>query len=592
MKQKRRKQIKQSIAVLVSLSLFSVGMLLPVSHASAAKIKLNKTKLKLVAGKSYKLKLSKKKGKIKWTSSKKKIASVNAKGVVKAKKAGKATITATMKGKKYKCKVTVKKAITKQPTTAPKVTNSSKQTKTPSGGVPGSVPTSTPFHIPTPVPNNPTATPDAVNTEAPDISQEPDETPKPSSSNEPAFIPDLSELEQKITLESTLLSNHMLITVTNTNETWVDDVTIHYSYFDSYVDENGENNLLEIASGNESLGAITPGGKRYISLELSESFTSFDREASAVYPEAYEATDSYTYLDQKESVSITDTLDTKNNSLLLDIANSSRYSLDVPYAILFYDENKTKLIDAYTNTLKLDAKNKSNEIISLPVDTNTEEPVLLSDNYEIVYDAYTTEPIDDTTAYINNIKLTPQKITSSYTVFVDVTNNNQEWLSALDLEYHFYDEDDNFLIDGTAALQTMSPGETQTVPFNLDPQTIRELNFDHSFADINLQPGDPETQYGTTQNVSYTTTYNAEEDYYEITLRSTSRQKTEGTFLVKFYADTAKKELIGAELFDYSLASGETYTENVYGIAVKDENNISIDSLACDVTIQSRHTIP
>ena len=47
-----------------------------------------------------------------WTSSDKKVATVNSKGVVKALKAGKATITVkTANGKKATCKVTVRAAV-------------------------------------------------------------------------------------------------------------------------------------------------------------------------------------------------------------------------------------------------------------------------------------------------------------------------------------------------------------------------------------------------------------------------------------------------------------------------------------------------
>lgn len=69
---------------------------------------LNKTKVTLEAGKSTTLKLDTNK-KIKWSSSNKNVASVNAKGKVTAKKAGRATITAAVGKKKYKCNVTVTK---------------------------------------------------------------------------------------------------------------------------------------------------------------------------------------------------------------------------------------------------------------------------------------------------------------------------------------------------------------------------------------------------------------------------------------------------------------------------------------------------
>ena len=71
--------------------------------------KLNKKKVKLKKGKSFKLKVIGKIGKAKFKSSKKKIVTVSKSGKLKAKKKGKATITVKTNGKiKLKCKVTVK----------------------------------------------------------------------------------------------------------------------------------------------------------------------------------------------------------------------------------------------------------------------------------------------------------------------------------------------------------------------------------------------------------------------------------------------------------------------------------------------------
>lgn len=54
--------------------------------------KLNKKNITLEKGKSYKLKVKKYTGKVKWKSSKKKIAKVSKKGIVKAVKPGKAVL--------------------------------------------------------------------------------------------------------------------------------------------------------------------------------------------------------------------------------------------------------------------------------------------------------------------------------------------------------------------------------------------------------------------------------------------------------------------------------------------------------------------
>ena len=72
-------------------------------------IKLNKTSLTLKKGKKSTLKILNVYGKnITWKSSNKKIATVSAKGVVKAVKKGKAVITAKVDGKTLKCNVKVK----------------------------------------------------------------------------------------------------------------------------------------------------------------------------------------------------------------------------------------------------------------------------------------------------------------------------------------------------------------------------------------------------------------------------------------------------------------------------------------------------
>lgn len=98
-------KMKKSIGVF--LIIFLVLTLLPI-HTSAASVKLNKTKVTLYTGSTVKLKLKGCKTKIKWTSSKKSVASVNSKGKVTAKKAGKAAIKAKTGKKTYTCTVTVK----------------------------------------------------------------------------------------------------------------------------------------------------------------------------------------------------------------------------------------------------------------------------------------------------------------------------------------------------------------------------------------------------------------------------------------------------------------------------------------------------
>lgn len=68
---------------------------------------INKKSVGVFSGRTFKLKISGTKAKIKWTSSNNKIAKVSSAGAVTAKKAGKATITAKIGSYKLKCKVFV-----------------------------------------------------------------------------------------------------------------------------------------------------------------------------------------------------------------------------------------------------------------------------------------------------------------------------------------------------------------------------------------------------------------------------------------------------------------------------------------------------
>lgn len=114
MKKTRKKGIR-GLAILLALILaisFS-----PVTNVEAkAAPRLNYRKVTLVQGKKKKLKVRnlKRRRKVKWYSTKKSVATVNRKGVVKAKKKGKAYIVAKVGKKKYRCKIIVKKKVSKK----------------------------------------------------------------------------------------------------------------------------------------------------------------------------------------------------------------------------------------------------------------------------------------------------------------------------------------------------------------------------------------------------------------------------------------------------------------------------------------------
>lgn len=130
MKKTRKKGIR-SLAILLVLVL-TLGFS-PVTNVEAkAAPRLNYKKVTLVQGKKKRLKvrnLSRRRRKVKWYSTKKSVATVNKKGVVKAKKKGKTYIVAKVGKKKYRCKVIVKKRVSKKKKKSNKKVKINKSTK-------------------------------------------------------------------------------------------------------------------------------------------------------------------------------------------------------------------------------------------------------------------------------------------------------------------------------------------------------------------------------------------------------------------------------------------------------------------------------
>lgn len=102
----RENEMKKLLTALFTM--VAAIMLITSVPVEAAQPKLNKTKMTMYEGQKKTLKVNKK-AKVKWSSSNKKVAIVNKKGQVFAKKKGTTIIKAKIGKRVIKCKVTVKK---------------------------------------------------------------------------------------------------------------------------------------------------------------------------------------------------------------------------------------------------------------------------------------------------------------------------------------------------------------------------------------------------------------------------------------------------------------------------------------------------
>ena len=188
----RKRKWKQGIAVLTAAALVLTGITVPGSAGAKAKIRLNKKKVTIKVGGKVTLKLKNAKKKVIWKSSKKKVASVSAKGIVRGKSAGTAKITAKSNKKSYTCTVIVKEKRdsfvepdeTEMPgtTTVPTAKPTGEPTKTPVN------PTSNPTKAPaSEAPVNPTSNPTKV--PASEAPVNPTSNPTKAPASEPPVNP-------------------------------------------------------------------------------------------------------------------------------------------------------------------------------------------------------------------------------------------------------------------------------------------------------------------------------------------------------------------------------------------------------------------
>lgn len=117
-----------SVVLVLAVVITSIVCVTPKTVEAATKRKISKTAVSVDIGKTYTLKILKWRKmefyddmiwatdndvSVKWSTSNKKIATVSSKGKVTGKKAGTCTVTAKVGSKSFKCKITVKRPVSK-----------------------------------------------------------------------------------------------------------------------------------------------------------------------------------------------------------------------------------------------------------------------------------------------------------------------------------------------------------------------------------------------------------------------------------------------------------------------------------------------
>ena len=261
---KRNKQVLKAAAWAMSFAMMVTCVDVPGAALAAKKPKLNKSKAVIRVGKKIRLRVKNAGGKkVKWTSTKKKIASVTKKGVVKGKKAGKTVIKAKVGKKTLKCRVTVRKNNVQASadvysfapqTNAPQATNGSNQTLAPrnsqrptasapvkspaasakpgvsagtaSGQPTGTAPSATDIQTPEPI-KTPSAT--DIQTQEPINTPDPVKTPFATETSVPTQTPSATDIQTPEPSDTAVpFLSTVQITTKKDGEVWSESENSYY----------------------------------------------------------------------------------------------------------------------------------------------------------------------------------------------------------------------------------------------------------------------------------------------------------------------------------------------------------------------------
>lgn len=573
----RRMRLITSIVLTVSMVIS--GLLVQPQEAAAASIKLNKKKLTLAVGQSYTLKLKKgasvyKKGKVKWSSSNKKIASVSKAGKVKAKKTGSAKITAKLSGKKYVCKLTVKKqnTSTAKPSTPAQSAGAEQPTATVIPTSPASAPpagnTAQPPANPSKLPVNPSEAPaqpsdSDLPPESPDVSTGPalqeTQSPAPTQTIPPTPLPDNtfvpSEQAAKVDVVPQKYSQHILLTVTNRNEEWMDSIQLECIFEDAegyYVMEEtislplmmpGEMRKIAVASDAENIAAVS----------LKESNINVTVEQMGIYG---------TYEDKTDSVSmLQDNFDEEMRTYSFTLSNQSQEVVSGTYICYLYDEQES-IYDVISAPYEITEESDITEYIDLSpyeIMNDTEEGIssylpIKSCAVEFVARSFTE--VDRLAELAQQVSVTWSRSWESC-VEVTVKNNNDVWLSSVQVQATFYDSQNQELDSGEGQLLSIGPNESMTLLLPVSSENVSAIARDATVYDVTVEEDTEGYVYSKASESEIPTTIAkyGEHDCI-VTLQNKSENDIEGTCIVYFVGTGGRR--FDASQLTFQVSAGDT----------------------------------
>lgn len=590
----RRMRLVTSIVLTVSMVIS--GLLVQPQEAAAASIKLNKKKLTLNVGQSYTLKLKKgtrvyKKGKVKWSSSNKKIASVSKAGKVKAKKKGTAKITAKLSGKKYTCKLTVKKANTSA-TTQPSAPVQSAGSEQPSATVlptsvvsaPPAENTAQPSVNPSEAPEqpsdselpivstgpavqetvSPTPTETVIPTPTETVLPTPTETVSPTPLPENTFVP--GELAAKVEVTSEKYAHHILLKVTNKNVDWLDSVELECIF------EDAEG--YYVAEETVSLSLMMPGETRKIAVELDEESMSMVSLSESNINVTVEQEGIYgRYEDRTDSVSVLqENFDEEMKIYSFALNNQSQETVSGTYICYLYDEQEN-IYDVISAPFEITEESDMTEYIDLSpyeIWEDTEEEsisYLPIKSCTVEFVAHSFTEIDRLEELAQNVSVEWRRALETC-VELTVKNNNNVWLSAVRVQATFYNSQNQQIDSGDGELLSIGPNESVHLLIPVSPQNVSAIEKDASVYDIAVEEDTEGYVYSMASNTEITTTIAqyGEHDCL-ITLQNKSQDDIEGTCVVYFRDSSQKVFDAGQVTFQVSAgATEELFFESPYEI--------------------------
>lgn len=325
---------------------------------------------------------------------------------------------------------------------------------------------------------------------------------------------DLDAIAKKVTTKVQAYYGHILISLTNTSNEWINTLNVNYSFYNSDVTGIADDDKDDYAviTGTTIQTYIAPGETRYATVDSQG-----DTDLYGLYLKATDITlavsndetndGSYQKVDKSLIDISTGDADPEHLTLPVTVKNRSDNDATVSYLIYLYDKDN-KIVDIIADSISVGDGESTTASYILPYYTNTSlTNICLAEKSQVISSAASSFIERDYAAellkYAGNVSVTASTVQYLNHAELSVKNNNSITLSQVAISSTFYDSNNTKIYTDDSSLLSIMPGETQYIAVKIDPDILSQIDLSKTQFDVTVQEDNDSFSYSQALSDAY-----------------------------------------------------------------------------------------